>query len=244
MATPRRGTTTGRVSAAVPHESNTPKSAEVIPLHMRKVQIEYVDLNDIIPYPYNPRDNEKAIPAVAESIKAFGFLVPCVIDENNVLVAGHTRTEASKLLGMSEVPCIRAAGLTPEQINAFRLIDNKVSEQAEWNFELLAGEMQKLESLNLDFTEFGWTDSEISCLQDLVAADCLNPSNLDTATPEETASQSARRSPLTARFVLGELTFFTTREQYRNWADGVRQLHNFNEEAIAADLKQRLGILT
>ncbi len=236
------GTVSGRTSAAVPQTANTPKPGAdaVSPMHRRLV-IEYLDLNDITPYPYNPRDNEKAIPSVAQSIKTFGFLVPCVVDDDNILVAGHTRSEAAKLLGLTEVPCVRATGLTPEEINAFRLIDNKVSEQAEWNFELLAGEMQKLEGMGLDFTEFGWTESEVSCLQDLVAADCLNAATL--VQPEETATQQIRRSPVTARFVLGELVFMLPAAQYHSWVDGIRALCNFDEEMITAELKRRLGIL-
>ncbi len=229
MATAR----TTRTAKAAP-------AAVVAPM-LRRLVIEYIDLNDITPYPYNPRDNEKAIPAVAESIKAFGFLVPCVVDDDNILVAGHTRSEAAKLLGLTEVPCVRATGLTPEEINAFRLIDNKVSEQAAWNFELLAGEMNKLESTGIDFTQFGWTEAEVSCMSDLVAADCLNAATL--LAPEDTATQQIRRSPVTARFVLGELVFMLPAAAYHHWVDGIRALCNFDEAAITAELKRRLGIL-
>lgn len=202
--------------------------------------LEYVDINDITPYPFNPRDNEKAIPAVAESIQAFGFLVPCVIDASNVLVAGHTRTEAAKLLGLTEVPCIRADNLTQDQINAFRLIDNKVAEQASWDFDLLAGEIGKLTDLGLDFTKFGWKQDEIDCLSEVVAEECLTQTVNVTA--EDEARVAERRAPATARFVLGELTFFIPISTYRSWVDGIRQLCEFNEEAISAELKRRLGI--
>ena len=205
--------------------------------------IEYLDVNDITPYPFNPRDNEKAIPAVAASIKNFGFLIPCVVDADNVLVAGHTRTEAAKLLGLTEVPCIRASGLTQEQINAFRLIDNKVAEQAEWNFDLLAGEMGKIGDLGLDFTEFGWTQEEVDCLSEVVAADCLTASDVTDAASANAGATANRRSPQTARYVLGEHVFFIPVAAYRTWIDGIRQLHDFNEEAMTNDIKQRLGIL-
>jgi hypothetical protein len=209
----------------------------------RRIQTVYKDINDLAAYEWNPRDNAEAVKNVAASIKAFGFLVPCVIDSNDILVAGHTRVEAAKTLGITEIPCIIADHLTPEEVIAFRLIDNKVSEQAKWDFELLAGEMGKLESMGLDFTEFGWSQNEIDCLSDLIAADCLNPATMLPA--EEQAGETghvARRSPQTARYVLGELTFFIPITNYRNWIDGLRQLHNFDEEAMAADVKQRLGI--
>lgn len=208
----------------------------------QRVHFEYVDLNDITPYPYNPRDNEQAIPAVAESIKAFGFLVPVVIDDNNVLVAGHTRTEAAKLLGMTEVPAIRAAGLTTEQINAFRLIDNKVAEQARWDFDLLAGEMGKINELNLDWTKFGWTQEEVDCLTDVVQGDCLDAAASAQRAVEDADSVQNRRAPTRARFVLGEHVFFIESANYRAWIDGLRQLHEFDEAAITRDIKQRLGI--
>lgn len=212
-----------------------------VPMLTKRMVIEYVDLNDIVPYPYNPRDNEKAIPAVAASIKAFGFLVPCVIDDSSVLVAGHTRVEGAKLLGMTEAPCIRASHLTQEQINAFRLIDNQVAEQAAWDFDLLAGEISKLSDAGIQWTDFGWSQEAIDCMTEIVASDCLDAAQ--TAVGTDTSQESAtRRSPTTARFVLGELVFFLPATQYRSWVTGVRELCDYNEEAITNEIKRRLGL--
>lgn len=210
----------------------------------KRLQWEYVDIADIHPYEYNPRDNEKAIPAVANSIRSFGFLIPVVLDANNVLVAGHTRVEAAKLNGMTEVPAVRATYLTPEQINAFRLIDNKVAEQATWDFDLLSSEVAKLADLGLDFTQFGWTQEEIDCLGEVVAADCLTATDVTEqaeATNEATGTAN-RRAPTQARFVLGEIVMFLPVSEYRPWVDGLRALHDFNEAAIHNDIKRRLGI--
>lgn len=201
---------------------------------------EYVDITDIVPYEYNPRDNAKAIPAVANSIRTCGFVVPCVIDANNVLVAGHTRLEAAKLLGMVAVPCLRATHMNQEQINAFRLIDNKVSELASWDFDMLAGEFGKLEGMGIDFTRFGWSQEEVDCLSDVVAAECLTQPV--TVTDEQAAAVAQRRAPVTARLVLGEFVFFIPAATYRTWAEGIRQLCDFNEDAITLELKRRLGI--
>ena len=219
-----------------------PQNAAAPVDYRKRVHFEYVDLNDITPYPFNPRDNEKAIPAVAESIKSFGFLVPCVIDDDNVLVAGHTRTEAAKLLGMTEVPCVRASHLTQEQINAFRLIDNKVAEQAAWDHDLLSAEISKLSEINLDWTRFGWTAEEIDCLTEVVASDCLDAQASAQQAMADSTQTRDRRAPTRARFVLGELVFFIDTNVYRTWVDGIRQLHDFNELAIVNDLKRRLGI--
>ena len=98
-------------------------------------------LNDIKPYEKNARKNDDAVKYVAESIKQFGFKVPIVIDKDNVIVAGHTRYKASKELGLDAVPCIVADDLTEEQIKAYRLADNKVSEVSEWDFDLLGEEL-------------------------------------------------------------------------------------------------------
>lgn len=114
-----------------------------------------IAIDNIKPYSKNPRNNDKAVDYVARSIKEFGFKVPIVIDKNNVIVAGHTRYKASKQLGLKDIPCIIADDLTEEQIKAFRLADNKVSEFADWDFELLNSE---LEELDLDMTDFGFTD--------------------------------------------------------------------------------------
>lgn len=113
-------------------------------------------LDEIQPYDKNPRKNDAAVKYVAESIKQFGFKVPIVIDKNGIIVAGHTRYKAAKKLKMKTVPCIIADDLTDEQIKAFRLADNKVSEKAEWDFDLLAAEMDDL--FDFDMSVFGFDD--------------------------------------------------------------------------------------
>ena len=110
------------------------------------------------PYDKNPRKNKDAVKYVAESIKEFGFKQPIVIDKNNVIVCGHTRLLAAKQLGLKEVPCILADDLTEEQINAYRLVDNKTNEFAEWDNELLKEELFKLPSLNMKL--FGFEEEQ------------------------------------------------------------------------------------
>lgn len=111
--------------------------------------------NELTPYENNPRYNDEAVKYVAESIKAFGFKVPLVIDKNNVIVCGHTRYKAANELGMTEIPCIIADDLSEEQIKAFRLADNKVAEFSKWDMELLNSE---LEGLDLDMSDFGFIE--------------------------------------------------------------------------------------
>lgn len=99
------------------------------------MEIEEVKLQDLRPYERNPRKNEAAVPVVMESIRNFGFKVPLVIDKDNVIVCGHTRYKAAKRMGMDTVLCIRADDLTPEQVKAFRLVDNRAAEMSEWDID-------------------------------------------------------------------------------------------------------------
>ena len=112
--------------------------------------------NELVPYDKNPRDNDKAVDAVANSIKAYGFKVPIVIDVNNVVVTGHTRLKAAKKLGLEEVPCIVADDLSEEQIRQFRIVDNKTAELSDWDFDLLREELLALD--DVDMVQFGFDD--------------------------------------------------------------------------------------
>ena len=112
---------------------------------MAKEEIIYRKVDELIPYDDNPRDNDGAVESVMNSIREFGFKVPVVIDENDVIVAGHTRIKASKGLGLEEVPTIVAKDLTDEQVKAFRLVDNKTGELAEWDWNVLEKELAELE---------------------------------------------------------------------------------------------------
>lgn len=124
------------------------------------VKIEAVKVADLIEYENNPRKNEKAVEAVAESIKAFGFKVPIIIDKDGVIIAGHTRKAAAEKLGLDVVPCIIADDLTPEQAAAFRLADNKTAELAEWDDDKLAEEIEALKNFEIDLSDFGFDLSE------------------------------------------------------------------------------------
>ena len=115
------------------------------------------DPRTLIPYAANPRRNTQAVPKVAASIREYGFRVPLVIDTEGTVVCGHTRLEAALLLELPEVPCHIAEDLTEAQLRAFRLVDNRVSEIAEWDEELLDLELQGLAELGIDLDEFGLT---------------------------------------------------------------------------------------
>ena len=118
------------------------------------MNIVYQKVGDLIPYENNPRDNDRAVEAVAASIKEFGFKNPIIVDKNNVIVAGDTRRKAAKKLGLEEVPTIKADDLTEEQVRAFRLADNKTAELAEWDFSKLEEELDEV--IDVDMSVFGF----------------------------------------------------------------------------------------
>lgn len=118
------------------------------------MKVQNVSIDKIKPYENNPRDNEAGVDAVANSIDEFGWQQPIVVDENNVIIVGHTRYLAAKKLGLKEVPVKVATGLTPEQIKAYRLADNKTGELTDWDKNLLDNELNNI--LSIDMSDFGF----------------------------------------------------------------------------------------
>lgn len=129
------------------------------------MEIKMIKVEELKPYENNPRFNDDAVEYVANSIKKFGFKVPLVIDKDNVIVTGHTRYKASMELGLKEVPCIIADDLTEKQIQAFRIADNKTNDMAAWNDDLLSIELKDVIE-DIDMTDFGFGDFELSMLMD------------------------------------------------------------------------------
>lgn len=122
---------------------------------MDNLKIEYVDIKSIKPYHKNARHNDgEATERVAASIKAFGFQQPILVDDNNIIITGHTRLKAALSLGMDKVPIAHAVNLTDEQIKAYRLADNRVAEYSNWDKELLNIELAEFETI--DMSQFGF----------------------------------------------------------------------------------------
>ncbi len=130
------------------------------------MKIETRPLAEIKPYEKNPRDNDAAVDAVAESIRRFGFRQPIVVDGDGVIVCGHTRRKAAQKLGLAEVPVHVARDLTAEQIRAYRIADNKTNELASWNLDLLSVELAELQSADIDWTLLGFDQDELAALFD------------------------------------------------------------------------------
>lgn len=124
------------------------------------MQIIEKNIKELIPYEKNPRKNDQSIDKAANSIKEFGFKVPIVVDKNNIIVCGHTRYKAAKKLKLAVVPCVVADYLTEEQIKAYRLADNKVGEDSEWDIDLLGEELDGIFDIDMSDLGFDLTEEE------------------------------------------------------------------------------------
>mgnify|MGYP003312426855 CR=1 FL=1 len=128
------------------------------------MQVLYADPLDLIPYENNPRGNDYAVKKVLESIKEFGFRNPILVDADMVIIAGHTRREASILAGLEKVPYIVADDLTPEQVKAYRIADNKLAELSNWDEELLKEELWGLQEADFSLEVLGFTELDLKDL--------------------------------------------------------------------------------
>jgi DNA modification methylase len=130
------------------------------------MKIELRPLSDMRPYPGNPRINDDAVAIVAKSIQEYGFRQPIVVDGDYVIICGHTRYKAALMLGLKEVPVHVATDLTPEQVRAYRLADNKTAEASDWNYDLLPIELGALKEVNYDLGLLGFDPDELARLLD------------------------------------------------------------------------------
>lgn len=126
---------------------------------MAEMKVVYMAVSELVPYENNPRNNEKAVEAVANSIREFGFKNPIIVDRQKVIVSGHTRRLAAMKLGLDQVPVVYADDLTEDQIKAFRLADNRVAEMAAWDEDLLKEEMAK--AIDFEFGDYGFDQKEL-----------------------------------------------------------------------------------
>ena len=143
------------------------------------MEIREVSIKDIHPYEKNPRINDNAVEAVANSIKEFGFKQPIVVDGNMEIIAGHTRWKAAKKLKLKTVPVLVADDLTEEQVRAYRIADNSTGELATWDYDLL---MPEIADLDFDMSMFGLelTDTEaVSEPLEVVEDDYVEPEHLE-----------------------------------------------------------------
>lgn len=145
------------------------------------MQVQSMKIDEVKPYPNNPRDNDGGVDAVANSIKEFGWQQPIVVDKDNVIIVGHTRYKAAKKLKMNKVPVVVASNLSDEQVRAYRLADNKTGELTDWDMNLLDDELGDI--ADIDMSDFGF-DLDIPEDDEEVQED-----DFDDEVPEEPKSK-------------------------------------------------------
>ena len=133
-------------------------------MDMKEREIQYCNPEELIPYEKNPRDNRAALDAIELSIEEYGFTNPILVNEEKVILAGHTRREAAILAGLEKVPYIVVDGLTEAQQKAYRLADNKLSELSIWDEDLLKAELEDLLDEDYDISLTGFSDVDLTDL--------------------------------------------------------------------------------
>lgn len=161
---------------------------------MEQLKIEYMDITSIKPYYRNARHNDgEALEKVAASIKAFGFQQPILVDDDNIIITGHTRLKAALSLGIDKVPVAHAVSLTDEQIKAYRLADNRVAEYSSWDKDLLDMELSEFETI--DMSQFGF-ELSVSGLDFGIVADETENIETDPDDGEESEKDFHRQNTI------------------------------------------------
>jgi hypothetical protein len=183
------------------------------------MKVETKPIEEVLPYGKNPRRNQKAVDAVASSLKQFGWKQPIVVDANNVIIVGHTRYLAAQKLGMAKVPVVVAKDLSAEQVKAYRIADNKTNELAEWDVGLLSAELRELSDAGWNnLGDLAFSQNELDGLLSPLAAQTFQPERptVSTAVSEQYEKDDAESEP-------GELQA------------GKQEVRNYLEEEIEDD---------
>lgn len=205
----------------------------------QKTEISYVPLVDIRPYWNNPRNNDEAVEGLKLSISQYGFLVPLVIDHEGVIITGHTRFKAAHELKLDQVPVIRATHLTPQQVQAFRLADNRLSENAKWDELKLSEELRALSGMGFSLEFTGFSKEELDCLCGMITADCLK--DLDYQTVCGDIAPVKFKGQETMPVTVGAYRFALPMRVYKAWeADMLKSWPKIPE--LRAEIARRLGV--
>ena len=171
------------------------------------MEVVQVQIRLVIPYAQNPRKNTDAVDSVAASIKEFGFRQPIVVDEDYVVLVGHTRLQAAKLLGMDSVPIHIAMGLTEPQKKAYRIADNRVAQDSKWDDVLLKIELEDLNDNDYDLENTGFTLPE-----------------LDTLMTEPEEEEDEDPSLIEDSYTIQYNIIFNDEQEQKQWMDFLRWL--------------------
>jgi ParB-like chromosome segregation protein Spo0J len=190
------------------------------------LELEYIEVDELIPYEKNQRiHSTDQISKIANSIREFGFLNPIIVDENNVIVAGHGRLEGAKLLKMLSVPCVRAENLSQAQIKAYRIADNRLQDLSEFDEELLKQELELLQDeFNFDIELMGF--------------------DLDFLIEDEEEDEVVEKDDESSEIIVavGSIKFEISEDKYKKWLNKVHKKVGKENESIEREVKARLGL--
>lgn len=203
------------------------------------MKIQTFPPEEVIPYARNPRVNEHAIDKVASSIKEFGFRQPIVVDKEMVIIVGHVRHQAAKRLGLKEVPVHVADNLTAEQIKAYRIADNRVGEESQWDDEFLALEFSELDTAQFDTAILGFDETEI---EDIQKALDKATAELEDGFREDEEEDLDEAEEADTQATIGEYRFSIDRQRYLDWMEDIKQKVGFEKERVIEELQKRLGL--
>lgn len=151
--------------------------------------VELRDINTIRPYDKNPRINDAAVDAVAASLKEFGWRQPIVVDKDGVIICGHTRLKAAQKLGLAKVPVHVAEDLSPEQVKALRIADNKTSDLSDWDYDILPIELSELQDAGFDLDLLAFDEKELAKLLETEPTEGLTDDDAVPEPPQEPITQ-------------------------------------------------------
>lgn len=204
------------------------------------LEVLYWPIDRPVPYENNPRFNQEAVDGVKASIRRFKFVVPILVDSNEVIITGHTRIEAARALGLSEVPVIVARHLSTEEAAALRLADNRLHENSRWDEHKLVEELGLLSTAGFDMEYTGFSSAEIDCLLDPINVDCLD--SLSASNVCGDVEERALSSRLSAALTFGGYGVSVPVTVYTAWER--RMLLRFsNRAAINRFMLQQIEIL-
>lgn len=201
------------------------------------MKIEQVPIDDLVPYASNPRlHSAEQVQQIANSILEFGFNNPILVDENRIIIAGHGRLEAARLLNLDEVPVITLSHLTETQRRAYVIADNKLALNASWDDLLLSQEIELLQAEDFDVSLLGFSEKEL-----------LEATSDRTKTITDGISGSSGDvdlSPSAVKLVLGPYTMLVPNEQFVAWRNALREQVGFAESDAINEILRRLGLGT
>ncbi len=205
-------------------------------------QIQMIKVSDLVPYNKNPRVNELAVPGVVKSIKKYGFRFPVLVDEEMVLISGHTRRLAAIQLKILEIPTIVAKDMSEDEKKGLRIADNRVAENSQWDDGLLKEELAYLRESGFDLGDTGFSAEELDCLMEPVDADCLDDLDMENVCGLVDEVEPSKKGKDEVVIRTGEHRAEVDFKYFSVWQKTITDKVGFATADIMMEVFERLGI--